>query len=449
MRAINGSRFFRRSHWLGVASVLVSSGVSASNPAPFPSPFDAGATYQRNLHVDAGAAAGGDGSERAPLQTIAAALAMAEPGTRIQVAAGIYGAVGTVTNLQGSAHAPIAVVGSGEVVIDPSGASSGMHLVDPRYVVIEGITIRNAVPHGMNIDDGGSYASPASHVVLRNMAFSQIGDGGNNDCLKMSGVDHFYVEGSRFVGCNQGEGIDMVGCHSGVITGNTFTDMPGTAVQTKGGSTDVLIHGNRFLRIGQRAISAGGSTGQRWLRPNDAAREAERIRSIANVIERTGSTPVVFTGCGDCVFANNTIVEPGDYVARIVEEHRTRLPGQNGYFINNVILFESRRLRDFVDIGEGTRPMTFTFGWNLWHALDDERFSGPTYGGGLPAEQRAVVTRDPQLDEWRRPRPDSLAIGAGRAVPGDLPGDFERRSYDSPPAIGAFARPSSTDARVP
>ena len=363
------------------------------------------------------------------------------PGTRVRIAAGTYGAVGSIARLHGTARAPIALVGDGEVVIDAAGKAAGMHLSDPRYVVIEGLAIRNAVPHGLNIDDGGSYDSPASHIVLRDVAFSRIGDGGNNDCLKMSGVDHFYVEGSRFVGCNQGEGIDMVGCHSGVITGNTFTDMPGTAVQTKGGSSDVLIHGNLFLRIGQRAISAGGSTGQPWFRPSDAAREAERIRAIANLIERTGSTPVVFTGCADCVFANNTIVDPGDYVARIVEEHQSRLPGQNGYFINNVIVFESRRLRDFVDIGEGTRPTTFTFGWNLWHALDDERFSGPAYGGGLPGEQRAVVSRDPPLDEWRRPRPESLAIGAGRAVPGGLPGDFERRRYDDPPAIGAFARP--------
>jgi len=57
----------------------------------------------------------------------------------------------------------------------------------------------------MNIDDGGSYDSPASHVVLRNVSFERIGDGGNNDCLKLSGVDHFHVERSRFTGCNEGE----------------------------------------------------------------------------------------------------------------------------------------------------------------------------------------------------------------------------------------------------
>ena len=361
------------------------------------------------------------------------------------VAAGTYGPVGSVRNLQGSAEAPIALVGTGEVVIDPGGQGSALHLADPRYVVIEGISIRNTMPHGMNIDDGGSYETPARHLVLRNLSFSRVGDGGNHDCLKLSGVDDFYVEGSRFVGCNQGEGIDMVGCHRGVITGNSFADMPGIAVQTKGGSADVLIHGNRFSRIGQRAVNAGGSTGSPYFRPLDAPREAERIRVVANLIEGTGVTPVTFTGCGSCVFANNTVVDPGDYVARIVEENPTREPGRDGYFINNLILLEARGLRGFVDVRKGTRPETFTFGWNLWRAADDPSFEGPRYRGGLPPERNSIVVGDARLDAGLRPLPGSPALAAGRAVPRGVPGDFDRREYGDPPAIGAFAGPGSAD----
>jgi hypothetical protein len=428
---------------VSIAAVLGAPHAIAQDDPPtgsgFPRPFDAGVSYSRELHVDASAAAGGDGGQESPFQTIGAALAKAQPGTRIAIAAGRYGAVGSVTNLQGTAQAPIALVGNGEVVIETNGTSVGLHLVDPRYVVIEGIAIRDAVPHGMNIDDGGSYASPASHVVLRNVSFSRIGNGGNNDCLKMSGVDDFYVENSRFTGCNQGEAIDMVGCHRGVITGNAFAYMPGTAVQTKGGSADVLIHGNRFTNIAQRAINAGGSTGKPYFRPLDAAHEAERIQMVANLIERSGSAPVVFAGCDACVFANNTIVHPGDYVARIVEENGLRTAGSSGFFINNIVVFEASGRRRYVDIGAGTRPETFTFGWNLWHALDDASFAGPAYDGGLAAEQNAIVRQDPLLDAEGRPRAGSPAIAAGRDVPRGLAGDFERRGYSSPPTIGAFA----------
>jgi hypothetical protein len=231
-------------------SLLVPAWATAATDTVFPRPFDIGAKYSRDVHVDGKASPGGDGSATAPFRTIAEALSIAQPGTRVLVAGGRYGPVGSVRNLQGTADAPIALVGAGGVVIDTDGEGSGLHLADPQYLVIENIAIRNAFPHGISIDDGGSYSSPAHHVVLRGLSFSRIGNGGNNDCLKMSGVDDFYVEDSRFAGCNQGEGIDMVGCHRGTITGNTFADMPGTAVQTKGGSADVLIHGNRFVRIG-------------------------------------------------------------------------------------------------------------------------------------------------------------------------------------------------------
>lgn len=440
-RAFNAGGLWAQALLLPWVPLLAASGADAAPGQGFPTAFDAGAAYTRELHVDAAAAPGGDGRAAAPLRTIAAALAKAEPGTRVVVAAGTYGAVGSVRNLQGTAAAPIALVGRGEVVIDPGGQGAALHLADPRYVVIEGIAIRNAVPHGMNIDDGGSYDSPASHVVLRNVSFERIGDGGNNDCLKLSGVDYFHIERSRFTGCNQGEGIDMVGCHHGVIAGNTFADMPGSAVQTKGGSTDVLIHGNRFLRIGQRAINFGGHTGTPYFRPPDAMHEAARIRAIANVIEGTGSTPVVFSGCLDCVFANNTIVDPGDYVARIIEENPARRPGERGYFINNIVVFRSRSLRGFVDVRKGTKPATFVFDANLWHARDAPSFDGPVLAPHLRAEETAVTSRDPMLDGELRPRPGSPAIAAGREVPGGIAGDFDHRPYGDPPAIGAFAGP--------
>lgn len=435
---------------LASLTLLVTGVVNASAVASgFPQPFDLGAKYSRELHVDAAAPPGGDGGAAAPFRTIAEALAKVQPGTRVLIAPGTYGAVGSARNLQGRAGAPIALIGTGDVVIDPGGKGSELHLADPRFLVIENIAVRNAVPHGVSIDDGGSYESPARFVVLRNVSLSRIGNGGNNDCLKLSGVDDFYIEGSRFAGCNEGEGIDMVGCHRGTITGNTFTDMPGIAVQTKGGSADVLVHGNRFIRIGGRAINAGGSTGEPWFRPLDAPHEAERIRMIANLIDDTGSAPVTFSGCSDCVFANNTVVDPGDFAVRIVEENPARRPGERGYFINNIIVFEAGELREFVDLRKGTMPATFTFDSNLWFARDDAGFEGPDLPRDLPRGTHPVASRDPLLDRDFRPRLGSPALGAGRAVPGGLPGDFDRRPFGDPPSIGAFGAPGGATPTPP
>jgi len=421
---------------------------ASPSPTPMPNPsngfpvaFDVGVTYAREVYVDAAAAPGGDGSAARPYTTIGAALVQATAGTRIRIAAGTYGAIGTYSNLRGSATAPIALVGDGAVVIDTARSAQALHLIDPRYVVIEGITVQNTAPHGINIDDGGNYATPAEYIVLRNVTFRDIGTGGNNDCLKLSGVDRFHIEGSAFSDCNAGEAIDMVGCHDGVITGNRFFNLPVNGVQTKGGSADVLIHGNRFSDIAQRSINAGGSTGAAFYRPSNTTHEAVRIQMIANIFERTGSAPVAFVGCDTCVFANNTIVEPGTYLARILEENTTLGPGANGYFINNIVLLNTSGRGAVVNVGANTQPATYTFGSNLWYSLDNPGYTGPTLGGGVPAETGSLIQQNPQLDGNYRPSSTSPAIGAGRAVPRGLAGDFDRRPYAAPPTLGAFTGP--------
>jgi len=407
----------------------------------FPIAFDVGLTYSRDLYVNAGASPGGNGSVGAPFQTIGAAVAQATPGTRIRISAGTYGAIGSFSNVQGLATAPIALIAEGTVIVDTGRTGLALQLTDPRYVVLQGITIQNTAPHGINIDDGGSYATPGEYVVLRGMTFRNIGTGGNNDCLKLSGINRFYLEGNTFTGCNQGEAIDMVGCHNGVISGNLFYDLPVNGIQTKGGSADVLIHGNRFINISQRSINAGGSTGAQYYRPSNTSHEALRIQMIANIFERTGSTPVAFVGCGDCVFSNNTVTQPGTYLARILEENVTLGPGSGGYFINNIIMLNTNARGAVVNVGSGTQPSSFTFGSNLWYSLDNPSYTGPVLGGGVPAESGSLVQQNPLLDANLRPQAGSPALNAGRAVPGGLAGDFDRAAYSSPPALGAFSGP--------
>jgi len=401
-------------------------------------PFDAGAVYARDVHVDAASPAGGDGSRGRPFRTISEALATARPGTRVRVAPGTYDAIGTVTDLHGTAAAPIAIVGSDGTVIDTGGTGVALRLVDPRYVVIQGLEIQGAVPHGMNIDDGGTYETPARHIVLRDMTFRDIGNGGNNDCLKMSGVDDFHVEGSHFEQCNRGEAIDMVGCHRGAIIRNVFAATPGTAVQTKGGSSDVLIYGNRFHDIAERAINAGGSTGAPYFRPLDAGHEAARVRVIANVIVRAGGTPIAFSGCLRCVFSNNTILEPGRHAARIIEENRSRTPGSDGYFINNIIVFRQFDGRPLVDTGPGAEVKSFSFGSNLWYSRDGALGPDAVLLPGVPIPTDSITGQDPLLDPAGQPFPESPALRRGRPVPPGVLVDIKGVPFDQPPNIGAF-----------
>jgi hypothetical protein len=413
-----------------------------------PEPFDVGVTYERTLYVNTGGSPEGDGSPEAPFDSIRSALRHATPGTRILVQPGTYTGATNLNGLQAEAGKPIAIVASGEVVLDAAGASTALHGSDLKYVVIQGFTLRGASTHAINIDDGGSYDTPAEFVILRSLNIPGTGSGGNNDCIKLSGVDRFFVLDSDVSGCNRGELIDMVGCHEGLIAGNFFHDTVASGVQTKGGSADVLIHGNVFADIPGRAVNAGGSTGVAFLRPSGAAHEAARIRVLSNVFVRNGAASgatIAYVGCDGCVFAQNTIIEPRSWVARILQESTDPrfVPSRNGLFVNNLVVLKESDLRSFAGVGPGTAPGTFVFGSNLWFALDrGTDWAGPTYSNGIPPEADSVIQRDPALVDRLggdyHIRLGSPAQGAGRAPVFEPAPDFDGRCWADPPSAGAF-----------
>lgn len=413
-----------------------------------PEPFDRGVTYERTLYVSPSGSPTGDGSPEAPFDSIRTAVRRAGPGTRILVQPGTYPGSTSLTGLRGEPGRPIAIVASGDVVLDAAGASTVISGSDVRYVVIEGFTLRGASVHGINLDDGGSYETPAEFLILRGLTIAGAGSGGNNDCIKLSGVDRFFVLDSDVSGCNRGEIVDMVGCHEGLIAGNYFHDTVASGVQAKGGSADILIHGNVFAHIPGRAVNAGGSTGLEFFRPLEAPFEAVRIRVLSNLFIRNGAASgatIAFVGCDGCVFAQNTVIEPRTWVARILQESTAPrfVPSRNGLFVNNIIVLNEGDLRTFVNVGPGTAPETFVFGSNLWYALDrDADWVGPRYPSTIPPETGAVIQRDPGFVD--RPGGDyrllrgSPAEGAGRAPAFDPAPDFDGRCWADPPSMGAF-----------
>ncbi|MBI4877063.1 MAG: right-handed parallel beta-helix repeat-containing protein [Acidobacteria bacterium] len=442
-----GFRLTRAMIAVWLASILAGAarGTAAETVAE---PFDLGVVYERTLYVSPNGSAAGDGSPDAPFDSIRTAAGRAAAGTRILVQPGTYRGSISLSGLRGTPGRPIAIVAAGEVVLDAAGASTVLSASDLSHVVIEGFTLRGASAHGINIDDGGSYETPAEHVILRGLTIPGTGSGGNNDCIKLSGVNRFFVLDSDVAGCNRGEIIDMVGCHDGLIAGNHFHDTVASGVQTKGGSADILIHGNVFADIPGRAVNAGGSTGLEFFRPADAAFEAARIRVLANVFVRNGATSgatIAYVGCDGCVFAQNTVIERRTWVARILQETTGSrfVPSRNGLFVNNLMVLKEGDLRTFVNVGPGTAPETFEFASNLWYALDrGAGWGGPVYPNEIPPETGSVIQSDPGLvdragGDFRIPH-GSPAEGAGRAPAFGPAPDFEGRCWADPPSIGAF-----------
>jgi hypothetical protein len=335
-----------------------------------------------------------------------------------------------------------------------AGGGQAFHLVRARYVVVHDLEVRGASSNGINADDDSQYANAdaARYIVFRNLFIHDIGTSGNQDCLKLSGLNDYWVLDSEFQRCGgngSGSAVDHVGCHRGVIARNVFSDLQGNGVQCKGGSDDIEIRRNRFSNAGERSVNLGGSTGVEFFRPPLSTTapnfEARNIRVIAN--DFTGSTvPLAFVGCVDCVAINNTLVNPSNWILRILQETVTGggytfLPAQNGRVINNLVYFSRSDLSTYVNVGPNTQAATFQFANNLWYAHDTPTSSRPT---DLPsAETNGVVGSDPQLTGAATGDYTiggaSPAAGAGQRA-AEVRSDMAGRCYADPPSIGAHER---------
>ncbi len=303
-----------------------------------------------------------------------AAAAHLMPGVTLLLEPGDYEGGVHLHGLAGAAHAPIVIQGA-----DPNnppvfrGGSQAMHLSDCRYVTLRDVRAEDSPGNGINIDDGGSYETPAHHIVLENVTIVEVGPQGNHDALKMSGVDHFVVRNCRFEGWG-GSGIDMVGCHRGVVEDCTFVGREGfsqsNGVQLKGGTAEVIVQCCLFQDAGQRAVNLGGSTGLQFFRPGVADYEAKGVTIAGNRFAGSLAALAWVTADGGHVH-HNTIVLPEKWVLRILQETQDPefRPSHGGVFEHNLVIYDSR-VQVLVNAGAGTAPETFVFRRNAWCDVD-------------------------------------------------------------------------------
>jgi hypothetical protein len=201
-----------------------------------------------------------------------------------------------------------------------------------------------------------------------------------------------------------------------------------SGVQAKGGSSGILVKGNRFENAGGRGVNAGGSTGLRYFRPpleagswkKSGFHEASDIRVEGNTFIGGGAA-VAFVGVDGAVVRYNTIYRPRRWVFRILQETRAPgfVPSRSGVISENIIAFRRSELRQVLNIGSGTAPETFRFSRNFWYCLDDPGRSRPR----LPAGERdGVYGKDPL---FRNPGEEDLRLQAGSPArkmgPGAMP----------------------------
>ena len=322
------------------------------------------------------------------------AISVTIPGDTIMIHKGVYPGGLSFINLQGKADKLVYIISAPSESVIFNGGSTGWHMTDVAYIQIEKIIFQQQTGNGFNIDDGGSYSTPSHHIVFDSCIFRDINAGGNNDLLKMSGVDFFEIKNCIFLnGSKSGSGIDMVGCHEGLIRNNRFENQGANSIQTKGGSNNIRIEYYFFKQGGQRALNLGGSTGMHFFRPADVRYEAAALKVYSNIF--IGSdVPVAFVGCIESQVVNNTIYLPDKWVIRILQEtvdtSRFYACGNNSF--KNNIIYRDNRVANDCNVGANTNPKSFHFSGNLWYHSHNSNWIGPN----LPvADINCIIGKDP------------------------------------------------------
>ncbi|MEM7147529.1 MAG: right-handed parallel beta-helix repeat-containing protein, partial [Verrucomicrobiota bacterium] len=433
---------------------LTLSSLPAATPPPILT-FETGKTPTTEIHVDTatGNDTTGDGSLATPYATIARGIQDAVPGAAVRIHPGTYNVRVNITDLAGTATNPIWIGGvPGQTKPIIQGQSEGVHLTRTRYLILHDLEVRNTSQNGINCDDGSQYANPDAtrYMIFRDLYVHDIGGTGNQDGIKLSGVDDYFVLNCQIDtigGGISGAGVDHVGCHNGILAYNEISNTAGSGIQCKGGTSDLEIRGNRITDFGQRSVNIGGSTDFQFFRPplstTDPNFEAKNIRLIANII-KGGVASLAFVGCVDCEAVNNTFIDPDNWQVRILQETTSTatynfLACANNTVKNNIFYFDRSTLSNStINIGANTNAPSFTWTNNLWFAHNNPAQSTPNPN---PTQSNAIFGdnpdfADPATDDYRL-QAGSPAIGNGLALPANET-DFAGAPYKNPPAIGAF-----------
>ena len=332
------------------------------------------------------------------------ALRELRPGSILKIGPGSYQPNVRVVDLHGSPDDPIIIE-----ALDPrspplfEGGSQAWQFSEVSHLAFRWIHCRGQKHNGINIDDGGSVETPSHHVTLSHLKVEDTGPDGNFDSIKCSGVEQLRILDCHISGWG-GQAIDFVGCHDAEIARCTIIGKAGfsqhTGPQFKGGTHTVEMHDCVLENAGRRSVQIGGSTGLPYFRPADAKFEARAI-TVRNNRILGGECAVAFTGADRCDFSHNTIVNPGKWVFRILQESRDERfvrCGRNT-FADNRIVFERAKVRVAGNIGPDTLPESFEFRGNHWFASDAPDKSRAK----LPVvEKDGVYGTDPRQSKTKR-----------------------------------------------
>jgi hypothetical protein len=374
------------------------------------------------IHVSARAREAGGTT----VESLAAAVEMAQPGDTIIVGKGIYRSEERIRLDKPG----LKVMGvSGEEPLLIGGHEQPNIIIAADRVVLQDLHIQGGF-YGIKLDVP-ERAPNTRGVTIRNCTIAATAA----DCIKGTYADELTIEGCRIgpSGAKQkdnAEGIDLIGSLGVVIRGCRIEQVTTNGIYLKGGTTNGLVERCLVRRAGHSGILLGQDTDSEFMR--DGA-HFEAINCVArnNVVVETEYAGVGAYSAKNVRFISNTLLEVakvGQAGLWVVTNSRS-VPTEQVYFHNNIVVVAGNRpvvfVKDAVGLPDANHNLYFC---RAGAARFVREITGePTLDRQWTFEQwQKVAGLDPQSREAEalvdqkdyRLQPRSPAIAAGEAVAG-------------------------------
>jgi hypothetical protein len=167
--------------------------------------------FAMNVHVDANAAPGGDGSSATPFRALRPAVAAALPGDRVLVRDGVYSSSAVANEYARQVVHAALFGGATACVVDLGGA--GRARLRQRQRSSKGLTFRNGVaqsPHGARVvAAGGAIYSDGGQLLVRDCVFeNNTASNGGALALRSGRIERCRFVGNHALALGAGGAVD-------------------------------------------------------------------------------------------------------------------------------------------------------------------------------------------------------------------------------------------------
>jgi len=245
-------------------------------------------------------------SPQAPLKSVAAAVAKAGPGVRLNFMTGTWNCVGlSFNNIKGGTARPLSirsVDGLRKAKFNCAG-SGDMGFISTQGLIIDGVEVSHSGGHGIYIR-GATKTDQANNAVVMNSYIHHTGYA----CLKSNWSDYISVINSECAYANPGRLMFEFVASGHVALAGIDAHHGGAFNEVKGGIDSAILFGN-YIHDNNTGISiyvGGPGTGYQFLVDPSVTYEAKNVKVWNNVMINSGTTAFRFDGCQDCIVANNT-----------------------------------------------------------------------------------------------------------------------------------------------